>query len=290
MVLALAATVASAAALGSRLLYLGMKGSDVTTLQKDLTDVGIKTKATGTFNKTTRSHVEKFQREHDLEVDGVVGPQTVSELKAVLKADRPASKASTGTGGTTTATSSSGSSCSTTGTTGTTDSGSGGTADGGVGIGSPAAACPVVKLSLNSKGLVEIPTDVPTVIAKALRAANKIAHRPYVYGGGHNGWGPQPGYDCSGSTSYVLHAAGLMDKSNGVSPDLPWDSTQFEQYGAKGAGRWITLFTNAGHVYMKISNLFFDTAAQSGENGQDRWTAIRISTASGFYVRHPKGW
>jgi hypothetical protein len=34
-------------------------------------------------------------------------------------------------------------------------------------------------------------------------------------------------------------------------------------YGEPGPGVWITLYSDAGHVYMHIVGLWFDTAAQS---------------------------
>ena len=42
-----------------------------------------------------------------------------------------------------------------------------------------------------------------------IEAGNAIATKPYKYGGGHGSWN-DTGYDCSGSVSYVLHAAGLL--------------------------------------------------------------------------------
>ena len=40
--------------------------------------------------------------------------------------------------------------------------------------------------------------------------ADSLIGKPYVYGGGHSGWGPQAGYDCSGFVSAVLHAGGYL--------------------------------------------------------------------------------
>jgi len=69
----------------------------------------------------------------------------------------------------------------------------------------------------------------------------------------------------------------------------PLDSSEFESYGESGPGRYITIYANAGHVYMWIAGLWFDTAAQSSSNGHDRWSATRISPLSGYIVRHPVG-
>jgi hypothetical protein len=40
---------------------------------------------------------------------------------------------------------------------------------------------------------------------------------------------------------------------------------------------------------MRIAGLYFDTAAQNRANGNDRWSAKRISPISGYVVRHPQG-
>jgi cell wall-associated NlpC family hydrolase len=119
------------------------------------------------------------------------------------------------------------------------------------------------------------------VVQEVIAAANKIAFKPYIYGGGHASF-TASGYDCSGSVSYALHGARMLS--------VPEDSGELESYGAAGAGQWITLYANGGHVYMKVAGLWFDTAAQSSSNGHDRWSARRISSASGFVVRHPVGY
>ncbi len=128
-------------------------------------------------------------------------------------------------------------------------------------------------------GLAVAPANAPETIRKVIDAANKIAFKPYVYGGGHGSWNSS-GYDCSGSVSYALHGGGLLSS--------PLDSTGFESYGRPGAGKWITLWTNAGHVYMYVAGLRFDTGAQSSTGGS-RWSSQTISSG-GFIERHPTGW
>ena len=61
-----------------------------------------------------------------------------------------------------------------------------------------------------------------------IAAGNRIHDKPYKYGGGHGTWN-DTGYDCSGSMSYVLHAAGLLDEA--------LDSTGFMRWGEAGKGR-----------------------------------------------------
>jgi peptidoglycan hydrolase-like protein with peptidoglycan-binding domain len=136
------------------------------------------------------------------------------------------------------------------------------------------------KATINSQGLAVAPASAPPAVKEIIAAANEIAHKPYIYGGGHASWNSS-GYDCSGSTSYALHGAGLISS--------PEDSTEFESYGSPGAGQWVTMWANSGHVYMEIAGLWYDTAAQSSSNGNDRWSSRRISPAGGFVERHPTG-
>jgi phage tail protein X len=144
-----------------------------------------------------------------------------------------------------------------------------------------AASGPVEKAKLLPDGLAVAPPDAPAAVANVIDAANSIASRPYFFGGGHGTWNDSRGYDCSGSVSFALHGGGLISTTE--------DSTQFEGYGAAGSGQWITIYANAGHAYMEVAGLWFDTAAQSKSNGNDRWSTTRISSASGFVTRHPAG-
>jgi peptidoglycan hydrolase-like protein with peptidoglycan-binding domain len=114
-------------------------------------------------------------------------------------------------------------------------------------------------------------------IARVIAAADEIATRPYVYGGGHGSF-QSVGYDCSGSVSYALHGGGLLSS--------PEDSSELESYGAPGPGRYITIYANAEHAWMVIDGRRFDTVAQQ-ETGS-RWSDSMTSTA-GYVVRHPAG-
>jgi lysozyme family protein len=114
-------------------------------------------------------------------------------------------------------------------------------------------------------------------IAGGIAAANRIAHYPYRYGGGHRSF-HDSGYDCSGSVSYVLHAMGVLSS--------PLDSSQLMSYGAPGPGRWVTIYANPGHTYMTIRGRRFDTSAQW--QGGSRWSIFDRSSA-GYTVRHPPG-
>jgi peptidoglycan hydrolase-like protein with peptidoglycan-binding domain len=131
------------------------------------------------------------------------------------------------------------------------------------------------KATLNPDGTANAPADAPPEIKAVIAAGNKIASTPYVWGGGHGQWN-DTGYDCSGSVSYALHGGGLLDQS--------MDSGTLESYGAAGKGTWITIWANAGHTYMSVAGLRFDT---SGAN-PSRWQTDTRS-GSGYVVRHPKG-
>jgi peptidoglycan hydrolase-like protein with peptidoglycan-binding domain len=115
------------------------------------------------------------------------------------------------------------------------------------------------------------------VIARVIAAADEIATRPYVYGGGHGSF-ISDGYDCSGSVSYALHGGGLLSS--------PEDSSALESYGEAGPGRYITIYANAEHAWMTIDGRRYDTVALA-ESGS-RWSDSMASTA-GFVVRHPDG-
>ena len=115
------------------------------------------------------------------------------------------------------------------------------------------------------------------VIARVIAAADEIATRPYVYGGGHGSF-ESDGYDCSGSVSYALHGGGLLSS--------PEDSSALESYGEPGPGRYITIYADAEHAWMTIDGRRYDTVALQ-ESGP-RWSSSMTSTA-GYVVRHPAG-
>jgi peptidoglycan hydrolase-like protein with peptidoglycan-binding domain len=115
------------------------------------------------------------------------------------------------------------------------------------------------------------------VVARVIAAADEIATRPYVFGGGHGSFQSE-GYDCSGSVSYALHGGGLLSS--------PEDSTGLESFGEAGPGKYITIYADAEHAFMVIDGKRFDTVAQ--QEGGSRWSDSMTSTG-GFVVRHPAG-
>lgn len=138
-------------------------------------------------------------------------------------------------------------------------------------------SAPTDEAYLTSRGMAVAPDSAPDEVKAIIEAGNAIAKKPYKYGGGHGTWNDS-GYDCSGSVSYVLHAAGLLRR--------PLDSTGFMSWGERGRGQWVTIRTNPSHAYMIVAGLRFDTSARS-QTG-NRWSE-QMRSASGYTGRHPKG-
>lgn len=127
-------------------------------------------------------------------------------------------------------------------------------------------------------GLAYAPKNAPKAVKLAIQAGNRLQNKPYKWGGGHARLNDD-GYDCSGTVSYVLRAAGLMKGQ------LP--SSGFFSYGERGAGRWITIYVRNGHVFMTIAGLRLDTGWGADRSGP-RWQT-RTRPGSGHVMRHPKG-
>jgi len=132
--------------------------------------------------------------------------------------------------------------------------------------------------SIGGNGTIPIPAGVPEVIQKVIAGANEITDFPYVYGGGHASF-VDNAYDCSGSVSYALAAGGLLS--------APETSGELESWGAPGPGRYITVYANAGHTYMYVDGVLYDTAGRSGVYAS-RWQVGAVDNA-GYVVRHWPG-
>jgi hypothetical protein len=141
-------------------------------------------------------------------------------------------------------------------------------------------------------GTAAAPADAPPQVQQAIWAANVIQDKPYVYGGGHGDF-EDDGYDCSGTVSFALHGAGLLES--------PLDSGSFMRWGERGRGAWITVYTNPGHAYAVIAGLRLDTSAagvvarrgarrpaRTATERGPRWRPTGRPTR-GFTKRHPLG-
>jgi cell wall-associated NlpC family hydrolase len=135
-----------------------------------------------------------------------------------------------------------------------------------------------VRAAVTSGGRAQTPLGAPDVVSRVIAGGNAIAKFPYVWGGGHGSF-VDSGYDCSGSVSYALAAAGLLD--------TPLVSGAFARWGEAGPGKWITIYANKGHVFMYVAGVRFDTSFRDGPFGT-RWQTAPRSLA-GFTVRHPPG-
>jgi hypothetical protein len=138
------------------------------------------------------------------------------------------------------------------------------------------------KAKLLKSGKAIPPSNAPARVVRAIRAANRIRKKPYIYGGGHRSFRAK-GYDCSGAVSYVLNAAGVLDS--------PIPSGSLMKWGARGRGSWITVYANAGHTYAVIAGLRWDTTAVGepiNRGSGPRWRATKRK-AAGYVARHPSG-
>ena len=141
----------------------------------------------------------------------------------------------------------------------------------------PAQIAPGDKATVGPDGLAIAPANAPDQVKAIIAAGNEIAKTPYKYGGGHGSW-QDSGYDCSGSVSYALHGAGLLEQS------MP--SGGFMSWGDAGPGQWVTLYAKSSHIFMVVAGLRFDTSGRS--NAGTRWQAD-MRSGDGYAVRHPAG-
>jgi len=127
-------------------------------------------------------------------------------------------------------------------------------------------------------GVAFAPSRAPQSVKNAIWAANTLRRKPYVWGGGHGSFYDR-GYDCSGTVSFALHGAGLLNS--------PLPSSDLMSYGERGRGRWMTIYSRNGHTFAVIAGLRLDTTdlGRGGDVGP-RWYAYDRDT-SGYVARHP---
>jgi peptidoglycan hydrolase-like protein with peptidoglycan-binding domain len=235
------------AAFGDRVLREGSTGRHVRVLQRWLSLTGFDTRIDGKFGPHTQRTLRRFERAHAMRVDGVLSrPQARGLRRRAIIA-----RVSVPVGGPEPAPAI---------------------------AAAPESVAPATTAVLAPDGRTALaPDGAPRQVADAIAAANRITDMPYRYGGGHGSF-DDSGYDCSGSVSYALHGAGLLGAAL-ASPGLM-------AFGHAGAGRWISVYANAGHAYVVIAGLRLDTSGTGGEG--PRWHPEPRS-ASGYVVRHPEG-
>ena len=131
-------------------------------------------------------------------------------------------------------------------------------------------------------GKAAAPESAPLAVKRAIWAANQLFRKPYIFGGGHKSFLDR-GYDCSGTVSYALGAAGLLRS--------PISSSEFRNYGERGRGKWITIYARNGHTYAIIAGLRLDTTPYltAHDKWAPGWQASERAPAMGFEARHAVG-
>jgi cell wall-associated NlpC family hydrolase len=135
----------------------------------------------------------------------------------------------------------------------------------------------VTKARALPNGVAVPPLEAPQAVREIIQAGDEIARTPYLWGGGHGKW-LDHGYDCSGSVSFVLASAGLLDRS--------LVAAEFMRWGEPGPGKWVTIYASPTHVFMRVAGIRFDTVAraQTGSRWVNEWT-----DTSTYVARHPPG-
>lgn len=136
----------------------------------------------------------------------------------------------------------------------------------------------ISKATALPNGVALQPLQAPAAVLKIIEAGNAIARTPYKWGGGHGRW-QDTGYDCSGSVSFALYFAGLLEG--------PRDSSGLMGWGKSGPGKWVTVYASPSHVYMEVAGVRFDTSGAQVTGS--RWQNDLRGRRSGFVARHPAG-
>ena len=126
--------------------------------------------------------------------------------------------------------------------------------------------------------IASAPENAPAAVKNAIWAVNAIVRKPYRWGGGHATFF-DVGYDCSGTVSFMLHFAGVLD--------TPTPSTGLLTWGEAGRGRWITVYARPGHAFAVVAGLRLDTTGRVEGEGP-RWRS-EMRDLGKFVARHPPG-
>lgn len=145
--------------------------------------------------------------------------------------------------------------------------------------------------------LGELPSDALERVAYVARwIESKRIH--YCWGGGHatkvgpsggdycwNSAGTEKifgssleGLDCSGAVRWLLTLSGYKDTGPLVSGD-------FASAYPSGPGRYVTIWSNAAHVFITINGRAWGTSSSNFAHGP----AFAAHTTSGFVASHPPG-
>jgi cell wall-associated NlpC family hydrolase len=230
--------------LGDRNLHQGMAGQDVRVLQDFLTRVGLRTSVDGQYGPATSRRVKSWERRSERKVNGRMSRRDARKLRTQVKAGVTVY-----------------------------------TAPAAPPPPPPAQPATGERAVLNPDGTATAPASAPEVVKAVIAAGNRIIDRPYKYGGGHGRW-EDSGYDCSGSMSYALHGAGLLDRA--------LTSSGFSSWGEAGPGAWITTYGSGGHGYMVVAGLRFDTGYNDSASDGPDWSA-KMRPSGGYTARHPAG-
>jgi hypothetical protein len=126
-------------------------------------------------------------------------------------------------------------------------------------------------------GYAIAPRSAPWRVKKVIAAANKIAKgHGYCSGGGYATW-KSPCYDCSSAVSFALHGGRLISR--------PMPPTSLRRWGRGGRGKWISVYANSGHAFMKVAGLRFDTADTRGA-GPGWAKGMGWERSQSYAVRH----
>jgi len=157
--------------------------------------------------------------------------------------------------------------------------------------GIPLPLVPGTQTKILPSGLAAAGQSAPAAVRAMVGAGNRLYGKPYIYGGAHccSLTTLQPGYDCSSAVSYVLHAGGVLGPNALVSGDLA-------NWGLPGPGRYVTVYANAGHAFMYVAGLRFDTSYNGTDTGPNaahggpRWRVYpTVPSWATWSVRHPPG-
>jgi hypothetical protein len=136
-------------------------------------------------------------------------------------------------------------------------------------------------------GLAAAPANAPPAVKGIIAAGNQIAGKPYGYGAAHGLPLSEvaPAYDCSSSVEHLMYGGRLLP----VGYDAA--SGTLESFGAPGPGQWVTIYASAGHVFMYVAGLRWDTwnAGGPGDGTSGIGWHPLIRSSAGFVARHPVG-